>query len=180
IVDNGDPPGPLPVDALPGRVREVVTARADHTPTPVDMPAMTALPALSAVAANRVRITCGAAWIVPLVIWGLTALPPASRTSAVTAIAARPLCAIERDARDRHAEKHKGTEERLAVATNRRETLIAKAAKADSKQERENLQAELDDVAAEIAELDVGPPPRLLVDDITPEALGIVLQGNGG
>lgn len=180
IVDNGDPPGPFPVDALPGTVREFVTALAEHTQTPVDMPAMTALSALSVVAANRVWITGGSGWIEPLVFWGLTALPPASRKSAVTAIAARPLYAIERDARDRHAEKHKGTEERLAVATKRRETLIAKAAKADSKREREDLQAELDDVAAEIAELDVGPPPRLLVDDITPEALGIALQANHG
>src|SRR5690606_28479419 len=137
IVDNGDPPGPFPVDALPGTVREFVTALAEHTQTPVDMPAMTALSALSVAAANRVWITGGSGWVEPLVFWGLTALPPASRKSAVTAIAARPLYAIERDARDRHAEKHKGTAERLAVAVKRKEALIAKAAKAGSKRERE-------------------------------------------
>ena len=67
IVDNGDPPGPFPVDALPGTVREFVTALAEHTQTPVDMPAMTALSALSVVAANRVWITGGSGWVEPLV-----------------------------------------------------------------------------------------------------------------
>ncbi|TDC52858.1 DUF3987 domain-containing protein [Actinomadura sp. KC345] len=178
--DDGDPPGPFPVEVLPGPVREFVTALAANTQTPVDMPAMTALSALSVVAANRAWISGGSGWVEPLVFWGITALPPASRKSAVVSAAARPLYAIERDARDRYAEDNKGTEERLAVALKRKDALISKAAKAEAKHERDNLQAELDEVAAEIDELTVGTPPRLLVDDITPEALGIALQNNAG
>jgi len=176
----GDPPGPFPVEALPVRVREFVQALAAHTQTPGDMAAMTALSALSVVAANRAWIHGGSGWIEPLIVWTLTALPPASRKSAVVSAVTRPLYAIERRNQQAHAETHRGAEERLAVAVRRRELLINKASKAESRQERASLQAELDDVAAEIGELTVEPPPRLLVDDITPEALGIALQNNRG
>src|SRR5690606_41215325 len=40
---EGEPPSPFPGDVLPSRVREVVTALADHTQPPVAMPATTAL-----------------------------------------------------------------------------------------------------------------------------------------
>jgi hypothetical protein len=177
---QSEPPGPFPVEVLPERVRAFVAAVADSTQTPLDMAAMTALSALSVVAANRAWIHGGAGWVEPLVFWGLTALPPASRKSAVVAAATGPLYAIERDARETHAAENRGAEERLAVAAKRKEALIIKASKADSRRERDEIQADLDAVADEIEELAVSPPPRLLVDDITPEALGIALQNNAG
>lgn len=177
---SGDPPGSFPVDALPRRVREYVLALAATTQTPADMVAMNALSALSVVAANRAWINGGSGWIEPLVFWGITALPPASRKSAVVAAVTRPLYAIERQFREEHAKDHQGAEERLAVAMKRRESLITKAAKVDSKDERDNLQAELDEIAQEIDELTVKAPPRLMIDDFTPEALGVALHNNDG
>jgi hypothetical protein len=177
---DGEPPGPFPLDALPAMMREFVVALAAHTQTPPDMAAITALAAVSVVAANRAWINGGGGWIEPLILWVITALPPASRKSAVVASVTGPLYAIERRLREDHARYHQGAEERLAVAMKRKDALITKASKLEAKHERDNLQAELDEVVKEIEDLAVAAPPRLLIDDFTPEALGIALHNNKG
>ncbi|WP_214322064.1 YfjI family protein [Nonomuraea sediminis] len=170
----------FPIGALPKRVALYVEAVAANTQTPTSMAGMLALATLSAAAVGRVWVHGGSGWVEPATVWTITALPPASRKSAVVKAIAGELYAIEREMQEAHRNAHVGKAERLEIAKKTRESLISKAAKADNKNERDDLAAQMDAVAKEIAECTVPEPPFLLLDDFTPESLGQVLQRNGG
>lgn len=177
---EGDPPQPCPIDALPPDLGEYIAAVADNTQTPADMVAMLVFSSLAIVAANRYWVAREYDWIEPLVLWTLTALPPGSRKSAVSSRVARPLYAIEREVFDLHREQSHGKDDLLTVAAKRKERILNDLVKVRNASEKQNLEAELADVRDEIEALTVPPARQLLCDDITPEALGILLQENDG
>lgn len=177
---SGPPPAPFPLETLPRRVHDFVTALAAMTQTPPDMAATTALGTLSVAAANRAWVSGGSGWVEPLVLWVIPVLPPASRKSAVTSAVAAPLYAIERQMRAIHAKENRGTEDALIIAEKRKDKLLKDAAVASTATRRQEIAADLDALAQEVDDLKPKPPPRLLVDDFTPEALSIILQNNKG
>lgn len=177
---EGDPPQPFPVEALPRDLAEYCAAVAETTQTPPAMAGMLMLSALSTAAANRYWVARESHWIEPLVIWTLTALPPGSRKSAVSSHVSRPLYVIERDIREAHSQETAGKEDLLAVANKRKERILNDLVKTRTPSERLNLEADLDAARAEIEALTIPPARQLLCDDITPEALGVLLSENDG
>ena len=175
-----EPAPPFPVTALPGGVGEFVTALAATTQTPPDLAAMMSMSALSVAAANRCWVSGGASWIESLILWTITALPPASRKSPVVSAIAEPFHRLELEALSEHQQSHGSKADLLEAAESRRSQLVGKLGKADSPGGRAELEAELDAVRGEIANLTVPPPREYLVNDFTPEALGLVLNENGG
>ncbi|MFG3639108.1 YfjI family protein [Micromonospora sp. NPDC047762] len=175
-----EPAPPFPTEALPHGVGEFVNALAATTQTPVDLAGMMSMSALSVAAANRCWVSGGASWVESLILWTITALPPASRKSPVVGAIAEPFHRLELEALTEHQQSHGSKADLLEAAESRRSQLVGKLGKVESTVERTKLEAELDAVRAEIADLTVPPPREYLVNDFTPEALALVLNENGG
>lgn len=174
-----DPAPVFPFGALPTPLAEFVEGVAGNTQTPPDACAMMVLSALSAAAGNRAWISRGSGWVEPLILWCLTALPPGSRKSAVVSRVTSPLHKIEKAIREAHRQREVGKEDLLEVAKKRKEKVMNDLAKSDVGS-RTKLENELRCVRDELDKLEVKPEPLLLVDDTTPESLGIVMQDNQG
>lgn len=144
---------PFPADALPPPLRAWAQAQALALQVPIELPAFQALAAISTCVARRVAIEVRPGWQEPLNTFWIVALGSGERKSPVVRAATAPLIAHERKLRDEH-------QARLA----------------------ELRDAAADDGAAraELDQLEAAGPPRLLVDDVTPEALAIVMSANGG
>jgi hypothetical protein len=175
-----EPAPPFPTEALPHGVGEFVNALAATTQTPPDLAAMMSMSALSVAAANRCWVSGGASWVESLILWTITALPPASRKSPVVGAIAEPFHRLELEALTEHQQAHGSKADLLEAAESRRAQLVSKLGKAETPGSRAELEAELDAVRQEIANLTVAPPREYLVNDFTPEALALVLNENGG
>lgn len=169
----------FPVDALPGWCGEFVGSLAESTQTPADFGGMFCLAALSAAAADRVVVDVRADWVEPVNIFVVVASPPGTLKSAVVKRVVKPI--------EDYEELLVGAAlpEIVAAATieklleTRARDAEAKAAKA-SPGDREALTEEA--LSARLAAVNAEVPgrPRVLADDVTPEALGSLLASNRG
>lgn len=168
---------PFPVGALPGPYKEMVDAVAEATQTD---PAMAATSALSAVAAcngGHAEIEIRSGWREPLNQYFVTIAAPGERKSAVQATMVAPLLSAERDLVERAVGDRLQAETRKEVATKRSDRLRKAAAGEGA------ADSAMDDAiaAAMFAEaIEVPPPPRLVADDITAEAVASMLADQGG
>lgn len=169
----------FPTEALPVELREFVEALAEATQTPPALSALMVLSVISAAVAGRVEIQPKVGWVEPANIYIAVGLASGNRKTTVTKEVRKPLqeaedavrlemhAAIgERAIQRRMLERALREIEKQAgrVEAAERRLLIAKAQK---------IQAELDTIPAQIL-------PRLTVDDITPESLGIMMEQHGG
>lgn len=198
---DGDPiplssPAPVPefpVTALPGPYRDMVSAIAETTQTDPAMAGTSALSAISVCTGGNARLEVRPGWVEPLVTYALTIAESGERKSAVQQAITEPLRTAEqrlaKDAAKARAE---------AIAT--RQLAVQQAAKLRSdavkaggddtrgekkeKAEREKEKAEKEqaalDATAAIEDIEIPPIPRLLADDITPEATASLLAEQGG
>lgn len=170
---------PFPVDALPGWVGAQVRAVAEFTQTPPDLAGCIALAALSAAAGGKAVVEPRPGWREPVNLYTVVALSPGSRKSAVFAAMTAPLLEAERElvARTRplivQAELEKQVSSRVA------ERAAAVAAGAPDAVRADAL-AEASDAASLAASIAVPVMPRLVADDITPEATASLLAEQGG
>ena len=169
----------FPVDALPGAVAAWVTATAEHTQTPVDLPALAALGVLSGAALGGAVVDCGA-WEEELGLYLLLAMPSGDRKSTVLRAATQPLREIEREHADDAAPRIRELRSRSEVLEIKARNLTKLVAK-DNVELAERVEAERDlaDVGAELDSIGQPAIPRLLADDATPEALGGLLSKHG-
>jgi hypothetical protein len=193
-----EPPAPLgpateaaafPVRALPGLLAAFVEAEATATQTPPDLAAMMALSVLAAAAGGLAEVAVRPGWREPLNLFTVTGLSPGSRKSAVVRDVTRPLLALERELEDAKAAAilEAGTARKVAERAADQAQAIAGKAAADQtaagKAAADQAQAALADAIAaaqRAAGIQVPAPPRLLVDDATPEALASLLAEQGG
>jgi replicative DNA helicase len=174
-----DLPG-FPVEVFPEWWNAFVKGLAHETQTPLDLASVQSLVVCSASVAGRVRIQGRAGWIEPLNIYGVSAMPPGERKSAVFAAASAPLEELE-------AELMENAREEIAKATSDRKVLEARlerlqkeAAKEDDSEVRSEKKEEAAIAAQELADFRVPMPPRLICADATPEALASLLADQGG
>jgi replicative DNA helicase len=168
---------PFPVEALPPWMRDWVEAEALTCQVPADLPAALALTCASLAVARRYHVQIREGWTETANLWTVIALPPGERKSPVFVHAVAPIhrYVAERTAelapriRDRAIERH--------ILSGQLDAARGAAVKGkpydggDAKQAARELACLLDDLP-EIH------PPSLLADDITPEALAIVLAQN--
>ncbi|PRX90848.1 DUF3987 domain-containing protein [Allonocardiopsis opalescens] len=172
-------PKPLDVDqALPPRLAEFVRAVAEHLEVPIEAVASMAIAALSVAAVGRHMVDGGGGWLQPLILWMAAGLPPGERKSDLIRITAGPLRLAERGLAELHQAK-------MDEAAAERELLDPelKRIKEDLRKgngDKQTLESDLADVQDKLKALPPkdASPPRLLVEDTTPEALSQRLKEN--
>lgn len=182
-VDRWDDPVPIdrpslplfPVDVLPGPLRAWVTATAEATQTPADLPGLLALAVCAGAVARRVEIEAGRGYREPLNIYAAVLLDPANRKSSVFRSATAPLRAIETELIE-----SAGPEIAQALSDRRMREGALKKAEAKAAGGDEAARAEALQLAAELATEPTPSMPRLLVDDATAEAVEMALAAQGG
>lgn len=166
---------PFPTCALPARWGEYVDAVALSTQTPPDLAALTLLGVWATACQGKFELRVREDWAEPLCLWVVTALPPANRKSAVFKRLMEPVYAYERDLVGRARAEHE-------QAHRQKDSLDAsvKAARKRQAAGHEGAEEELERLLAQQATLAPPEPmPVLLTSDVTPEALGLLLEQHG-
>ena len=172
-------PAVFPADALPPWAAEYVTALAEATQTPLDLPGCCVLGVFSACAGGRAVVQARPGWREPVNLYLLPNLRPGSRKSAVIAATTGPLYEIEKDLSER-------ARAQIAEATTLREIAEQSAKKARGAaanatgDRRDELTAEAVSAASNAESIEIPVIPRLIADDVTPEAAASLLADHGG
>ncbi|MGO9154341.1 YfjI family protein, partial [Mycobacterium sp.] len=170
----------FPVDMLPGPIAEMVHAVAEATQTDPAMPATSVLSALAACTGGHAEIEIRGGWREPLNLYTATIAAPGERKSAVQLAMVRPLLDAEQLLADTGVATRLESETRKQVAEKAAEKLKHEAAKAASTDNWDTAMAEAIGAAQIAASIEVPAVPRLVADDITPEAAASVLAEQGG
>lgn len=166
----------FPVDSLPQWVRDEVTGVAEFTQTPVDLAATIALTTLSAAAGGRVVVEVRGSWREPTNVFGVALMLPGSRKSAVFAELSGPLLDAEHHLIEDAVPRISELDVQLKVALKTAEKATQKAA-ADG---TADALANAVDAAAMAEAITIPVLPRLVADDVTPEAAASLLAEQGG
>jgi len=173
-------PVAFPVAALPGWASAWVTAEATATQTPEDLAGCCVLGVLAACAGGRAVVQARGGWREPVNLYLLPVMPPGSRKSAVISAATRPLYDAEEDLAAAVREQMIETLILRGIAEKAAEKGQRSAANADSKDQRDRLSAEAVSASQTAEAITVPTIPRLIADDVTPEAVGSLLAAHGG
>ena len=169
----------FPLHTLPNWISTYATQLAEDIQVAVDLPAALALGALSVAALGKSTVHYPRInYTQPLNIYTAVSLPPSAGKSPVKNAMFAPLEVletrrIERAARDRHR-----NESQRRILEKREKNLLDRAAKGG--EDGRLAELEMYDIANDLAALDKTVSGRLLVDDVTTEALGIALAEAGG
>ncbi len=160
---------PFPMHCLPTVLHEFALAIAEQLQVPPDMPALLSLAAVSTACAGKVRIQAPLGWTEPIQTYALACMGVGERKSPAVNYACAPLLAWQMQQYDA-----------LKVASeqsqSKRRMLQSQLTKAEGKGDEERAA----DLAKQLAEFVDIVPPRLLADDITPEALARIMVQNHG
>ena len=170
---------PFPTEALGGALAEYVGAVAVATQTDPGMAGTLALGALAAAAGGRAVVEVRAGWREPVNLYACAAASPGTRKSGVFRALMDPLREAEKTLTEAARPRVIEAQTTRDVAQRAAEAAVAKAGKAGA----EHHDAALADAigAHELAAaVEVPTMPRLLADDVTPEAMASLLAENGG
>lgn len=174
-----EPVPPFPTDALPAPIRDMVEATATATQTDPAMAGSVALSVLSACTGGHAQIQIRPGWHEPLCIYSVTVADPGERKSSVQAGLVAPLLKVEARlagaAQDARLEAE--TLKKIAVADAEKAQRAATSATGAEKLEK---QADAVAAAQQAEAIKVPVIPRLVADDVTPEAAAGVLAEQGG
>lgn len=167
----------FPVDALPAPIASMVEAVAEATQTDPAMAGTSALSALSACAVGRAEVEARPGWREVLSLMTATVAAPGERKSAVQSTMSMPLLVAEAELVEAGSAARLEALTQLEVAQKAADTARSKAGKSNGDPE-----ALADAISAsQMAEgITVPPVPRLVADDITPEAAASLLAEQGG
>jgi replicative DNA helicase len=171
---------PFPVDALPQPIADMITAVAEHTQTDPAMPGTSALSALSACTGGRAEIEVRPGWLEPLNLYTASIASPGERKSAVQMTMVKPVYAAERVLAEKVVVGHRDAATRKDIAVKNAERLRNAAAKQDDPRERDKFTDSAVFAATEADSIVVPTIPRLVCDDVTPEALGSLMAEQDG
>lgn len=169
-------PTPFPIEALPEVLRAWVGAEAIATQTPADLAGVVGLATISACVAKKVEVEIRSGWREPLNTYWLVALEPGNRKSAVFRDAVAPLHRYEKAVIAQLGPPCRAELTRHLIKERRLKLAIAEAARSGSASDYQLAQ----ELAVELDAERVQPPPRLVVDDVTPERLSAMLAEQGG
>jgi len=167
---------PLPDDLFPEPVQGFVSALAEATETPPELPALMVLAVLGAAAQGKYQVNVKPGYFEPVNVWTYPALVPGSRKTAVKSAATAPLIDWERKQRAAMDAEIKQAESDHKTLSTRIEAMRKVAAKAKGP-EFEQFKTEIAELEASLPE--TPKPPKVWADDITPENLGTVMADNG-
>ena len=167
---------PFPLEILPPWLRDFCEAVTTTMQTPPDLAGMLALSIASAACGRLFFVQPRAGWDEPVNVYTVTSLPPGSRKSPVFRAMTAPLVAFEQDL-------IAAAQDAIIRATNERDILQQQleAAKRDAAKAKSDGARELvDELSDRLKALELPAIPKLIVDDITPEALSSALAEQHG
>lgn len=170
---------PFPVHTLPTWLADMVTAVAEETQTPLDLPGCLALAVIATAAGGRATVCVRGHWREPVNLYTAIALEPGNRKSAVFALMTGPLLAAEKMLVELSGPVRAEAETTARLAKTAADKAAAKAANAEPGT-RDQLTAEAVALAQQAEELTVPARPQLVADDVTPENLATLLTEQGG
>lgn len=179
---DGERP-PFPAEELPPTLRAFVAALALATQTPPALAALLVLAVLAAAAATRVAVRVRDGWKEPLNLFVAVALGPANRKSAVFSECAEPLEQFEKEETARLAPELAQQQSELKIKKKQLEALEKKAAAIDDRltaEEKADAKERAQALARELAETPIPEPPRMVVDDCSPEKLANLMATQDG
>jgi len=171
---------PFPADSLPKPIAEMVQAVSEATQTDPAMPGTSALSVLSACTGGHAEIEIRHGWREPLCLYTATIAAPGERKSAVQMSMAQPLLDVEQRLADAGKVTRMEAETRKQVAEQTAAKLKQQAAKATNTDAWSGAMADAIGAATMADSIAVPPIPRLVADDITPEAAATLLAEQGG
>lgn len=173
---NSHQPAPLPVDVLPAWAAGFITHAAEHHQVAPDMVLANVLGAVATACARKLRVEVRPGYREPVNLYLLCPALPGERKSATQALAVGPLLDWERE----QAQAMAGEIREAASRRKSEEAVInwlrSKLGKA-SPEDRPGLMQEI--ASLELALTEVPRAPRLLADDLTPEAAAAIMAEQG-
>ena len=175
LLDN-NPAIKISHDVFPGAIGEMVEATSKATETPLELPGMLVLAVLATCTQQKFQVMAEQDYYEPLNLWTVAALNSGNRKSAVIKIMAQSLLDWEiEQAEDAKVEIRRLKEDRENKLA-RIKILRGNYAKAEA--------ANLEEIEKEILEIteslpDIRVLPRVWVQDVTPEKLGVVMAEQG-
>jgi hypothetical protein len=171
----------FPVDSLPGPIAEMVYAVADSTQTDPAMAGTSALSVLSACTGGHAEIEIRGGWREPLNIYTATIAAPGERKSAVQLAMVRPVLDAEHQLAEKGMGQRLEAETRRNIAEKAADKARQEAAKADANTDAwKNAMADALGAAQFANSIQVPAVPRIIADDITPEAAATAMAEQGG
>lgn len=172
------PVAPFADDLLPDCLRAYVMDAADRMQAPPDFAAVACLCGLAAVLGNKVRIAPKARdnWTVVPNLWGAIVGAPSAMKSPALTSALAPVYAIQDALREEWEESRKDDAIEDALATLSVKDAKKRAAKLLKDGDRDAAASALKSATA--GDDDGAPCPRLVVNDVTVEKLGVLLNEN--
>lgn len=169
--DDYDVP-PLPISIFPDWARTFCQAAADHLQVATCMVTANVLGAVATCIAGKLSLEVKPGYREPLNLYILAPAPPAERKTGTQRLCFSPLYEWE-------TEQFHGMRDEIRKASSQRKNeeaivsgLRSKLAKAES-EERQELLTAISELEADLTE--IPHPPRLLADDITPEATAVLM-----
>lgn len=182
----------FPVHVLPPALRDFVTAQAEFTQVPVDLPAMLSLGACAAAIAGKVDLEVQPDYVEPLNLFILVGMETGERKSPNFDACFAPIQEAERMAAEAsapyiaQATAKREAKERLLrkrqseYAGTKREDMDLERANNSRKPGGKTLEQEIGDLATELSKLVVPAVPKYIVDDCTIERLAGLMGEQGG
>ncbi len=168
----------FPVEALPDWIREWCEAKAVAVQVPINLPCVVALTSASLATARLYRVQISKDWKETANLWTATALPPGERKSPIFSDATAPIYRFAADigtalgpkVRERALARH--------VLSGQLDAAKAAAIKNKPFEGSDAMQA-AKELAYRLDELPEIHTPVYVTDDVTPEALALVLAQSG-
>ncbi len=159
---------------LPPILGEFCEAVAEGLQVPFELVLINALSCVAVAGQRKFKVQVRLDYTEPVNIYALAALPPGERKSATAEACKRPLIEWETEAQEEARESIRNT---LSERKTLEKSIEAKRAKAGNARTAEDRRALIDEIKALEAELpEVPTAPRLLIDDVTPEAIPAFLE----
>jgi len=164
--------------SLPGWLGEYVDALSKNTQTPTGMAVMMALSVVATCTQKRFEVSpFGDDYREPLSLWTITAMPPASRKTAIVSALTQPLADWEIEQEELLKEQIADVETKRAVNLKAIDRIQNDAAKEDDAMERAMLIEKVNRLKADTPDEIIAP--RLWTADCTPERLQGLMAEHG-
>lgn len=170
----------FPINIFPDWLRSFVQDESIATQTPIDLSAMLVLAVLGTCLAKKVEIELRPGWREPVNLWTIISLPPGNRKSAVFRDVTNPILEWEREERNRIMPDIKRAEAQKKVMEGQVAKLQQSAIKAKDLTESGLATEEAAEIALKLEQMEQPVIPRLVMDDVTSEALGRVMFEQAG
>lgn len=168
----------IPASVLPTWMKDYVEEISCSTQTPAGMAVLMGLSVLSTCLQKRFEVSpYKNDYREPLSIWTVTAMPPASRKTAVTTALTAPLDKWEREQSEGMKDKLSESETKRVVNLKTIDRLQTEASKEDDPDKRRIKLRDIEDVKRDTP--DEIHPPRVWTSDVTPERLQGLLMEQG-